>query len=97
MYSQLGWPIESWGSESCQSSRLVFGPSRLIYGISRLVSWPSRLILDLTIFFSEFVSRFELDSGFLYFEAVIVRIDEVFFKTKRVLWFINNPLGWPSI
>ena len=30
----------------------------------------------LTVFFG-FVSRFELDSDFLYSEAVIVRIDEV--------------------
>ena len=51
----------------------------------------------LTVSFSGSVLRFELNLGFFYFEAVIVRIDEVFFKTKRVLWFINNPLGWPSI
>jgi len=31
----------------------------------------------LAVFFSGSVSRFELDSGFLYSEAVIVRIDEV--------------------
>ena len=32
---------------------------------------------SLTVFFSRSVSRFELDSNFLYFKAVIVRIDEV--------------------
>ena len=32
---------------------------------------------SLTVFFSGSVSRFELDSGFLYSEEVIVRIDEV--------------------
>ena len=31
----------------------------------------------LTVFFSEFVSGFELDSDFLYSEALIVHIDEV--------------------
>ena len=31
----------------------------------------------LTVFFFGFVFRFELDSGFLYSEVVIVRIDEV--------------------
>ena len=31
----------------------------------------------LTVSFSGSVSRFELDSSFLYFEAVIVHIDEV--------------------
>ena len=31
----------------------------------------------LAVSFSESVSEFELDSGFFYFEAVIVRIDEV--------------------
>ena len=31
----------------------------------------------LTIFFFESVSRFELDSSFLYSEVMIVRIDEV--------------------
>ena len=32
---------------------------------------------DLAVSFSGYVFRFELDSGFLYSEAVIVRIDEV--------------------
>ena len=32
---------------------------------------------DLTIFFSGSIFRFKLDSGFLYSEAVIVRIDEI--------------------
>ena len=32
----------------------------------------------LTVFFSGSVFRFELDSSFLYFKAVIVRIDEVY-------------------
>jgi len=54
---------ESWGSKSRQSSRLVFGPSRLMSGI--------------TVSFSGFVSRFDLDSSFLYSEALIVRIDEI--------------------
>ena len=31
----------------------------------------------LTVFFSGSVFRFDLDSGFLYSEMVIVRIDEV--------------------
>jgi len=31
----------------------------------------------LTVFFSGFIFRFELNSGILYSEAVIVRIDEV--------------------
>jgi len=34
-------------------------------------------MMDLAVSFSGFVSRFELDSAFLYSEAVIVRIDEV--------------------
>jgi len=34
----------------------------------------------LTVFFSESVSRFELDSDFLYSEVVIVRIDEVYLE-----------------
>ena len=38
---------------------------------------PSRLMVGLAVFFSEFVFRFELDSGFLYSEAMIVRIDGV--------------------
>ena len=38
---------------------------------------PSRLISGLIVFFSGFVSRFKLDSGFLYSEAVIVHINEV--------------------
>jgi len=32
---------------------------------------------DLAVSFSRSVFRFELDSGFLYSEAVIIRIDEV--------------------
>jgi len=39
--------------------------------------WPSRLMSDLTISFSGSIPRFMLDAGFLYFEVVIVRIDEV--------------------
>ena len=31
----------------------------------------------LAVSFSGFVFKFELDSAFLYFEAVIIRIDEV--------------------
>ena len=34
-------------------------------------------MVGLTFFFSGYVSRFELDSSFFYFEAVIVRIDEL--------------------
>jgi len=51
--------------------------SRLIHYISRLISWPSRLMSNLTVSFSGSVFRFDLNSGFLYSEAVIVRIDEV--------------------
>ena len=64
-------------SESCQSNRLVFGPSQLIHDINRLGPWPSRLMSGLPVSFSESVSGFELDSGFLYSEVVIVRIAEV--------------------
>ena len=35
-------------------------------------------MLDLPVFFSGSISGFELDSAFLYSEAVIVRIDEVY-------------------
>ena len=42
LYSRLSWPTESWGSESCQSSRLVFGPRRLI-------PWPSQLMSGLAV------------------------------------------------
>ena len=45
---------------------------------SRLVPWPNRLMSGLAVSFSGYVSRFELDSGFLYSEAVIVRIDEIY-------------------
>jgi len=48
-----------------------------MHGISRLIPWPNRLMAGLTVSFSESVSRFELNSGFLYSEAVTVRIDEV--------------------
>jgi len=39
------------GSEFCQSSRLVFGPSQLIHGISQLVPEPSRLMAGLAVSF----------------------------------------------
>ena len=34
-------------------------------------------MLSLAVFFSGSIFRFDLDSGFLYSEAVIVRIDKV--------------------
>ena len=74
----ITWIVDSVGQqrvgvlELCQSSRLVFRPSRLIHGISRLILCPG-----LAVSFSGSVSRFELDSGFFYSEAVIVRINEV--------------------
>ena len=37
----------------------------------------------LTVSFSGSVSRFELDSSFLYFEAVIVHIDEVCLEVRE--------------
>ena len=46
---------------------------------------------SLAIFFSGSVSRFEMDSGFLYFEAVIIRIDEVCLELGE--FYINNPFG----
>ena len=48
-----------------------------MHGISQLVPWHSRLVSGLTISFSGSVFKFDLDSGFFYSEAVIVRIDEV--------------------
>ena len=45
--------------------------------INQLIPCPSRLMADLVIFFSGSIFRFELDSDFLYFEAIIVRIDEL--------------------
>ena len=47
--------------------------------------------VSLAVFFSGYVSRFELDSSFLYFEAAIVHIDESLFRIRIVLWSINNP------
>ena len=44
---------------------------------SRLIDMISRLISGLTVFFSGYVSSFELDSSFLSSETMIVRIDEV--------------------
>ena len=44
-----------------------------MYGISRLMS-------GMTDFFPGSISRFELDSSFLYSEAVIVLIDEVYLR-----------------
>jgi len=38
---------------------------------------PSRLVSGLTVFFSRSVFSFELDSSFLFSEAVIIHIDEV--------------------
>jgi len=46
----------------------------------------------LAVFFG-YISRFELDLGFFYCEAVIVFIDEVCLGLEKVLWSINNPLG----
>ena len=40
-------------------------------------------MVGLTVSFSGSVFRFELDSGFLYSEAVIVRIDEVCLGLKE--------------
>jgi len=37
----------------------------------------------LRVSFSEFVSKFDLDSDFLYSEAVIVRIDEVCLRLEE--------------
>jgi len=37
----------------------------------------------LIVFFSGFVFRFELDSGFLYSETVIVSIDEVCLELRE--------------
>ena len=77
----ITWIVDSVGQqrvgvlELCQSSRLIFEPSRPIYG--RLIPWTSRLMAGVVVFFSRSVSRFELDSGFFYSEAVIVRINEV--------------------
>ena len=48
----------------------MFGPSQLIQNISRLMS-------GLAVFFSGSVSIVDLDSGFFYSEAVIIRIHEV--------------------
>ena len=36
-----------------------------------------QLMAGLTVFFSGFTSKFELDSRFFYSEVVIIRIDEV--------------------
>ena len=44
------------------------------------ITSPSRLMAGLAVSFSRSVSRFELDSGFLYSEAVIVRIGEVYLR-----------------
>ena len=40
-------------------------------------------MLGLAVFFSGSVSRFELDSGFLYSEMVIIRIDEVYLELEE--------------
>ena len=38
----------------------------------------------LAVFFSGSIFRFELNSGFLYSEAVIVRIDEVYLGLREL-------------
>jgi len=70
---------ESWVLEFCQSSRSIIGYSRLIHVISRLILRSCRLVSGLTVSFcgKDLFSIFELDSSFLSFEAVIVRIDEI--------------------
>ena len=50
-------------------------------------------MVGLAVSFSGSVSRFELDSSFLYSEVVIVHIDEVCLGIGEFLWSINNPLG----
>ena len=42
-----------------------------------LVDWYPGLVSGLTVFFSVSVYIFDLNSSFIYSEAVIVRIDEV--------------------
>ena len=47
----------------------------------------------LAVSFSGFVSRFELESDFLYSEAMIDCIDEVCLRVGEFYDLINNPLG----
>ena len=49
---------------------------------------------SLTVFFSRSVSRFELDSSFLYYKKVIVRIHEVCLELGK---FYITPWGWASM
>ena len=52
--------------------------SRLIDMISRFIHWYSRLISGLDLSFSESVSNFELDSTFLYSEALFILMEFVY-------------------
>ena len=51
----------------------------------------------LTVSCSEYVSGFELNSGFLYSEAVTVYIDEVYLGLGEFYDLQITPWGWSSM